>query len=132
MDTIHWNGHVIVSVKRWQEWSKVACVRLQGRVLLQCWHTDSNCSGKTSFTLTLEIGASMCSGYMLQASASSGSLSSAGGQSATGGTDYLKSALEASAAQKDTFFQRKIEVGHRMHTLHSSRALCPIVSVLQG
>ncbi|DBB12132.1 hypothetical protein WJX82_005961 [Trebouxia sp. C0006] len=45
----------------------------------------------------------------VKASASSGSLSSAGGQSATGGTDYLKSALEASAAQKDTFFQRKME-----------------------
>lgn len=69
---------------------------------------------------------------MLQASASSGSLSSAGGQSASGGTDYLKSALEASAAQKDTFFQRKMEVGHHVHTLHSTRALRPTVSVLQG
>lgn len=46
----------------------------------------------------------------MQASASSGSLSSAGGQSASGGTDYLKSALDASAAQKDTFFARKMEV----------------------
>ena len=46
----------------------------------------------------------------MQASASSGSLSSAGGQSASGGTDYLKSALDASAAQKETFFARKMEV----------------------
>lgn len=46
----------------------------------------------------------------MQASGSSGSLSSAGGQSASGGTDYLKSALDASAAQKETFFARKMEV----------------------
>ena len=46
----------------------------------------------------------------MQASASSTSLSSAGGQSASGGTDYLKSALDASAAQKETFFARKMEV----------------------
>lgn len=45
----------------------------------------------------------------VKASASSGSLSSAGGQSASGGTDYLKSALDASAAQKETFFARKME-----------------------
>ena len=47
---------------------------------------------------------------LLQNSSSSASLGSAAGQSAGGGTDYLKSALEASAAQKDTFFARKMEV----------------------
>lgn len=46
----------------------------------------------------------------VKASGSSGSLSGAAGQSAAGGnTDYLKSALESSAAQKDTFFARKME-----------------------
>ena len=46
---------------------------------------------------------------LLQNSSSSASLSGATGQS-SGGTDYLKSALEASANQKETFFARKMEV----------------------
>lgn len=47
----------------------------------------------------------------LQTSSSAASLSGAAGQSsAGGGTDYLKSALDASANQKESFFARKMEV----------------------
>lgn len=53
--------------------------------------------------------------HALQNSSSSPSLSRAAGQS-SGGTDYLKSALEASANQKDTFFARKMEV--RLESCH--------------
>lgn len=45
-----------------------------------------------------------------------------GGQSASGGTDYLKSALDASAAQKETFFARKIEVRETARTTQKCMA----------
>ena len=66
-----------------------------------------------SFSSVHAIGKHMP--HALQNSSSSASLSGAAGQS-SGGTDYLKSALEAAANQKETFFARKMEV--RLQSCH--------------
>ena len=73
----------------------VAC-QMSSRLRIACPHAHHK---------VYLIAATCC----LQNSSSTASLGSAAGQSA-GGTDYLKSALEASAAQKEPFFARKMEV----------------------